>query len=1601
MKKKLISLFLLVAFCFSSISTVFAVENNSGSSDYERIIENWLNLNVGGDFDTTNPDYASKLNGLADTAQTRLDALNTEADRTCLFDVYPLGETDSTSRSNHIQFTYSYIKEMALAWATPGNRLYHDEDLKNAIVDAMEYMDKNWFGEEVFAGFASDKYYGNWFSWVIGCPMAVSEICLLMGDAFTADQMERYTLASRHYCLGGDGGFTGANGIWKTKVWIMLGALRQDDSLLQKAKSGLPGFFQYVASGDGFHEDGTFIQHNKVVYNGGYGSGMIRDLVELLFYLNDTSYELTQEETQNLFAFVDDSFLPVIHNGYFMTAFGGRDITRGNYELTYGGTFMATLVRTIQLASPEDADRYAAYMKAWLADRQAYDNFMSTASIYDIEKAQQILKDDSIQPIELGTQNYQFSDGDRVVQQTENYKFTVAMYSDRLYNYESGDSNTKGWHTGDGMTYVYGADSDQFAGTNKATIDWKRLPGTTVVHTESGPSKARYSNPWAGGTSIDGEYGTAGMMLHCTGQSLYANKSWFMFDNEIVALGSDIRDTSSTATIETILENYKLDEGRNNTLTVDGASVVPNIGDQTTIENAQWAHIEGNEGNGTGFYFPSGLSLTALRDERSGKWSDLGSFNIGMDEVYTDQYLTLWTDHGVKPNGAQYEYVILPESTSEETRTYQESPDITVLSNTALLHAVYEADTGLLAANNFATTEQVLNGVDGQVAAKITGQSSLILKDTGSGMKVSVSDPTHKGNTVTIELYADDITGFINANSRVRIVEQDAEKVLLEVNVADSAGTAIEFELTTQPLPTPAKVSAPTYSFEDDGIRVTTTPVDYATAYTVRYGTSPDAMNTEVEMDSSLSCVLPVKSGETLYFSVRGYNISGAGEWSDTVSAKMPSIFVEDFADFSKMFSYTASWVTEGYAVGSLQQTLANDTSGIKRGTDTPESVVYALDHMTSLELTALVYSGNLGVIEASVSEDGKDWTSIEMTYSMTGSQDWRRADYQATDIPETARFLKITVSNCSKVWAPQLTRLVVYMGDGQESNPIHQIQLNNSPVSLGMGDTFQMMAGVAPFNTDESIIWSSSNPDILRVNENGVITAVGTGKATIRVSNSDGSIYDEAEIQVITPNVALGKYAVASKSSSTAGFDPSKAVDGDTSTRWASDYTWDGRWIYVDLEAEYSIDTISFLWEGAYGKQYDVQIAPDVQDFDKNWTTVVEERNGGAGEKTYTFEEPITARYVKMNGLQTATKYGYSLYEFAVHGVPVATTHSVTVNNGTGSGAFVAGDTVTITANPAEEGMQFAGWEAEGFTLTEEQKTSVSFSFTMPDNDVTLSATYEEIPKPINKSLLQSTYDYALTCSTEGVTDTAREFFEKVLAEAQLVLDDPNATQEQVDLAWNNLLEGIWGLGLVQGDKAELEKLVAKAQDMMKNQNKYVTTHWQQLVDVLAEAEKVLAYGDALEEDVFNASHTLLNAILMQRYQANKENLNDLIQKMVQVEPNLYTTESFAVFHMALENAKLVSEDETLTDTQQSLIDQATAELSDAFENLVLLSDSETSQNPEDEANTDNSSQPDQNSDGEQPQTGERDLTIAVLLALSAFMALTLVLIARKRCTR
>ncbi|USX17811.1 discoidin domain-containing protein [Oxalobacteraceae bacterium OTU3REALA1] len=123
-------------------------------------------------------------------------------------------------------------------------------------------------------------------------------------------------------------------------------------------------------------------------------------------------------------------------------------------------------------------------------------------------------------------------------------------------------------------------------------------------------------------------------------------------------------------------------------------------------------------------------------------------------------------------------------------------------------------------------------------------------------------------------------------------------------------------------------------------------------------------------------------------------------------------------------------------------------------------------------------------------------------------------------------------------------------------------------------------------------------------------------------------------------PGVAIKPAAATSSKLENPGLSAAMAIDGKTNTRWASAFE-DGAWLQFDFGAKTPIGYMKLLWENSYGKQYNLLVSDDGQ----NWTLRRAVANGQGGTEEF-FNLGIDARYVRLQGVARASQYGYSLYE-------------------------------------------------------------------------------------------------------------------------------------------------------------------------------------------------------------------------------------------------------------------------------------------------------------------------------------------------------------------
>lgn len=97
---------------------------------------------------------------------------------------------------------------------------------------------------------------------------------------------------------------------------------------------------------------------------------------------------------------------------------------------------------------------------------------------------------------------------------------------------------------------------------------------------------------------------------------------------------------------------------------------------------------------------------------------------------------------------------------------------------------------------------------------------------------------------------------------------------------------------------------------------------------------------------------------------------------------------------------------------------------------------------------------------------------------------------------------------------------------------PVTGVTLNKRELSLGVNDNETLTANVAPNNaTNKTVTWSTSNGAVATVTDEGVVTAVSAGTATITATTNDGSHTDSCVVTVTAASVG-GYYTVSMENS-------------------------------------------------------------------------------------------------------------------------------------------------------------------------------------------------------------------------------------------------------------------------------------------------------------------------------------------------------------------------------------------------------------------------------------------------------------------------------------
>ena len=762
------------------------------ADEFDVLREKWVAMLTGGShLDLTDPSVNAAISHLSSRANSYWSTMEKSAAPDFLW-----ADLADPIDTGEITESYARLKSMALAYVTPGSSLKGNASLRADIVRGLDWMYVNRYNE------TTPMHY-EWFHLEIGAPAELVDTTALMVGALTSAQVANYMRAVDKFTPsattpapgGTKWSFTAANRMWKIHIVTISGIIGKDSAKLFAARDAFSELFIFAKHGDGYYADGSFVFHGGHPYTGGYGASLLGKLAPVLALLNGpntesasgSSWKVTDPNIANLYRLVFTALEPLIYRGGIMAMVQGRETSRRSAsEHAIGHGIMQNILLISQFAPEADSARMRSMLKDWAGADTVLD-LVETAPLPLKSAARQLMADPTVKPRGELLGNFVFPGMDRVVHLAPGFGIGLSMSSRRVFTYESiHGENVNGWHTGEGMLYLYNSDLTQFDDDFWPTVDPRRLPGTTIDVSQvrepaSGQSEAP-ATTWVGGASL-GSSGAAGMQLRAWGSTLTAKKSWFMFGREVVCLGSAISSADSRP-LETVVENRLLHGDGDYALTVDGTRKSGALGWSETMEAVTWAHLAGQtEGADIGYYFPTPVRLSGLREARSGVWNET-------TQTVTRRFLTLWLDHGRNPAGATYSYVLLPGSSAAQVSYHAKHPSEEILANSDRVQAVRVESLGLTAANFW------IDGRSDVGIITVDRMASVLVQAKGGFLDLAVSDPTQvNDSTINVEVAAFALK-LVGADPGVT-VGQLSPTIRLSFRVAGAAGKTFHARFQT------------------------------------------------------------------------------------------------------------------------------------------------------------------------------------------------------------------------------------------------------------------------------------------------------------------------------------------------------------------------------------------------------------------------------------------------------------------------------------------------------------------------------------------------------------------------------------------------------------------------------------------------------------------------------------------------------------------------------------------------------------------------------------------------------------------------------------
>ena len=1160
------------------------------------------------------------------------------------------------------------LQAITVAYHKEGNALYHDEEVINKLNKAIVYWGK------------MNPSSSNWWENQIGVQLRFSRIALFMESIVSKDAMDimlNKLLEKTPVKYG-----TGQNNLWFDQNYVYYAIITENGTKHTNStgfkkldlKELVDDYLSYclvVQTDDNTAEavqvDNSFYMHGRQFYSNGYGMSMFRDMSFWIYMLRETSYAFEQDVIDLMADYMIDGTSWTIRGDIMELYLGYRpydyDVGYDNYAAEY----IDPLKRMIE-SDPDRADEYQAIL----------DNIQGKNTVNGKNG------------------NYYMWRSGYASHMRDGYGVNIKMDSNQIIGGEwrgswSGYDKDGGqliyWTSSAASTIT--VDGDEYTNVYP-TYDWAHCPGTTTAAriVQDYANAGRFTNGTEHTIGVsNGKYGNTAYDMNKKGTQV--KKGYFFFDDEFVALGSGINSTEGV-NIHTTLNQCEAED-----VNVGGQSVAEGTKEQ--IYNTNWLY------NGkVGYVFLENTDVVvsnSVQTNNPSLWDEA-------KKNETPATFTAYLDHGLKPSNDSYAYIVVPNTTAGAVSQYAGNTPVTVIANNEKVQAVRHDGLKQTQINFYQAGS--LEYKDGYIIT-VDQPCSIIIDESEDTRKISVAvNDTAANQTVNVNLNYDNqetqttfVSGALPYAGQTMTLSEGSDNRYH----TNSSMIGHEVEKAFDGDENTYWQSEETQNewismFTGNNKHLASMNIlwgdNYASAYDVMV--SQDGKNYELLKSVSngdgktdtieLKGVYPyikiiMKDGNGNCFEIKEITFKASDSIALNKSVEASSTSTNDPGN-------TKELVVDGNT-STRWSSLRNEDENW---------IMVDLGQYSEINAMSIQWeSACSDDYDIQVSSDKNNWITVKDSMA-TGSS---LLDEYNFDEPVYGRYVRVSSHKSRTIkYGISIYEISVYGSYKDEdiaanknafsstikdlNLPTHAIdnKANTSWISSAAGDQwiYVELKGIYKISSmqvdwgnnyapnyeiqisDDAQMWQTVKTIIDGQGGNENISDLGNQEARyvrLKLNGSSGSSYQIIQWSVYgelveaenLENIALNKTATASSVYNNV-YTANRAIDGsfennggNDQSRWVSNRNSNDEYIQIDLEANYDLTGVKLYWEGNGAKKYQILVSED----GKTWQKVYLEENGQPGIANIPFNETVTARYVKMLGIECASKYGYSLWEFEVYG--------------------------------------------------------------------------------------------------------------------------------------------------------------------------------------------------------------------------------------------------------------------------------------------------------------------------------------------------------------